>query len=71
MDPQLRIRDANDQTILYMRYEDTGVVTETGFENFTAFLPTTLEEIERTVRMKGVIQAFPPTDMPWKRAPGR
>jgi Xaa-Pro aminopeptidase len=68
VDPQLRMRDANGNTILYMRYEDVGVVTEAGFENFTAFMPTTLEEIERTVRMKGVIQDYPPnTTMPWKK----
>ncbi|MBI4472640.1 MAG: aminopeptidase P N-terminal domain-containing protein [Acidobacteria bacterium] len=60
IDPQLRMRDANGQTVLYMRYEDVGVVTETGFENFTAFMPTTLEEIERTVRLKGIIQDYPP-----------
>ena len=51
-----------------MRYEDVGVVTETGFENFTAFMPTTLDEIERTVRMKGMVQDYPPSAMPW-RAP--
>jgi len=60
VDPQLRIRDADGNTIVYMRYEDVGVVTETGFENFSAFMPTTLEEIERTVRMKGIVQDYPP-----------
>lgn len=68
VDPQLRIRDANGNQILYMRYEDVGVVTENGFENFTAFMPTTLDEIERTVRMKGMIQDYPPeSKMVWKR----
>jgi Xaa-Pro aminopeptidase len=67
VDPQLRMRDANGTTVLYMRYEDVGVVTETGFENFTAFMPTTLEEIERTVRMKGVVQDYPANSMPWRR----
>ena len=59
--------DANGNTILYMRNEDVGVVTETGFENFTAFMPSTLEEIEKTVQMKGVVQAYPANAMPWKR----
>lgn len=68
VDPQLRIRDANGNTILYMRYEDVGVVTETGFENFSEFMPTTLEEIERTVRMKGIVQDYPAKDMPWRKA---
>jgi Xaa-Pro aminopeptidase len=67
VDPQLRMRDASGNTILYMRYEDVGVVTETGFENFTAFMPSTLEEIERTVRMKGMVQDYPPKDMPWRK----
>ncbi|MEX2285232.1 MAG: aminopeptidase P N-terminal domain-containing protein [Gemmatimonadota bacterium] len=67
VDPQLRMRDANGNTVLYMRYEDVGVVTETGFENFTAFMPTTLDEIERTVRMKGVVQDYPANAMPWKK----
>jgi Xaa-Pro aminopeptidase len=71
IDPQLRIRDENGRTLLYIRYEDLGVVTETGFENFMDFMPTTLEEIEQTVRMKGVIQDYPPTDMPWRRTPSR
>jgi Xaa-Pro aminopeptidase len=71
VDPQLRIRDANGQTILYMRYEDLGVVTETGFENFTGFMPTTLEEIERTVRMKGIVQDYPAeTSLPWQTSRG-
>ena len=35
VDPQLWVPEEN----LYFRYEDTVVVTETGVENFTAFLP--------------------------------
>ena len=68
IDPQLRMRDAKGETVLYMRYEDVGVVTETGFENFTDFMPATLEDIERTVRLKGIIQDYPPNSMPWKRS---
>jgi len=67
IDPQLWIRDAAGQNLLYMRYEDVGVVTETGFENFMAFMPTTLDELERTVRLKGIVQDYPPNAMPWKR----
>jgi len=44
---------------LYIRYEDTVVVTETGVENFTAFLPMELDEIEAVVRGKGVVQTRP------------
>lgn len=67
VDPQLWIKDAGGQSLLYMRYEDVGVVTDTGFENFTAFMPTTLEELERTVKLKGIVQDYPPSAMPWKK----
>jgi Xaa-Pro aminopeptidase len=56
VDPQLWVREEN----LYLRYEDTGVVTETGFENFTDFLPMELDEMERLVLEKGVVQKVPP-----------
>ena len=46
VDPQLRVPEEN----LYLRYEDTVVVTETGVENFTDFLPSE----------KGVVQKTPP-----------
>jgi len=47
------------------------VVTETSFENVTAFMPTTLDEIERTVGLKGILQGYPPSAMPWKRSGGQ
>ncbi len=56
VDPQLWVREEN----LYLRYEDTVVVTEDGVENFTAFLPIELDDIEALVREKGVVQQFPP-----------
>jgi Xaa-Pro aminopeptidase len=71
IDPQLRMKDAGGEYVLYMRYEDVGVVTAAGFENFTAFMPTTLEELERTVKLKGIIQDYPPSAMPWKISGGR
>jgi Xaa-Pro aminopeptidase len=52
VDPQLRVPEEN----LYLRYEDTVVVTETGVENFTDFLPMELDAIEKVVREKGVVQ---------------
>lgn len=55
VDPQLRVPEEN----LYLRYEDTIVVTETGIENFTDFLPLELDDIEALVRQKGMVQAFP------------
>jgi Xaa-Pro aminopeptidase len=57
IDPQLRVPEEN----LYLRYEDTIVVTDTGFENFTDFLPRELDDMERLVLEKGVVQKVPPT----------
>ena len=55
IDPQLWVPEEK----LYFRYEDTVVVTETGVENFTSFLPTELDAIEAVVRQKGVLQSAP------------
>ena len=57
IDPQLWVPDEK----LYIRYEDTVVVTETGVENFTDFLASELDDIEALVRDKGVVQLVPPT----------
>ncbi len=56
VDPQLRVPEEN----LYIRYEDTVVVTPDGMENFTAFLPSKLEEIEKIVKEEGIVQKRPP-----------
>lgn len=56
IDPQLWVPEEN----LYMRYEDVIVITENGFENFTDFLPTELDEIEKLVGQGGMLQKFPP-----------
>jgi Xaa-Pro aminopeptidase len=50
---------------LYLRYEDTIVVTEDGNENFTEFLPSELDELEELVREKGMLQSFPEDLMNW------
>src|SRR5207247_9874113 len=55
VDPQLRVPEES----LYIRYEDTVVVTETGVENFTDFLPSELDAVEALVREKGVVQKLP------------
>lgn len=52
IDPQLRVPEEN----LYIRYEDTVVVTENGVENFTDFLPSELADLEKLVLEKGVVQ---------------
>ena len=60
IDPQLRV---NDET-LSIRYEDVVVVTETGCENFTDFLPSKLEDIEKLTGGGGLIQQVPPRWVP-------
>ena len=54
VDPQLRVREEN----LYIRYEDVVVVTETGVENFTEFLPRELKDIEKLVGKNGIVQKY-------------
>jgi len=56
IDPQLRVPEEN----LYIRYEDVIVVTENGLENFTAFLPSELNEMEKLVGAGGVVQKVAP-----------
>jgi Xaa-Pro aminopeptidase len=55
IDPQLWVPEEK----LYFRYEDTVVVTDTGVENFTAFLPTELDALEALAREKGLVQTLP------------
>ncbi|MGB2717680.1 MAG: aminopeptidase P family protein [Vicinamibacterales bacterium] len=55
IDPQLRVPEEN----LYLRFEDTVVVTPTGVENFTDFLPMELDAMEKLVVEKGVVQKVP------------
>ena len=56
IDPQLRVPEEK----VYLRYEDVVVITESGYENFTDFLPTELDPIEKLVGRGGMLQAFPP-----------
>jgi Xaa-Pro aminopeptidase len=56
IDPQLRVPEEN----LYLRFEDTVVVTDTGVENFTEFMPMELADMEKLVLEKGVVQKVPP-----------
>ena len=57
VDPQLWVPEEN----LYIRYEDTVVVTETGVENFTDFLPSELADLEKLTLEKGVVQKVGPS----------
>lgn len=55
IDPQLRVPEEH----IYLRYEDEIVITENGYENFTEFLPTELDDIEKVVGRGGIIQSYP------------
>jgi Xaa-Pro aminopeptidase len=57
IDPQLWVPEEH----LYIRYEDTIAITETGIENFTDFLPSELADIEALVGKGGLVQMVPPT----------
>ncbi|MBS1833151.1 MAG: aminopeptidase P N-terminal domain-containing protein [Acidobacteria bacterium] len=56
IDPQLRVPDEN----LYIRYEDVVAVTETGVENFTDWLVSELDDMEKVVKTGGgMVTKFP------------
>ena len=61
VDPQMWVPEEN----LYLRYEDTIVITEDGNENFTDFLPSELNQLESLVRQSGLLQFFPADTMQW------
>jgi Xaa-Pro aminopeptidase len=50
IDPQLWVPEET----LYIRYEDVIVITENGYENFTEFLPTELNDLEKLVGQGGI-----------------
>jgi Xaa-Pro aminopeptidase len=55
IDPQLRVPEENR----YLRCEDVIVITANGYENFTDFLPTELNDLERMVGQGGILQKVP------------
>jgi len=57
VDPQLRVPEEG----LYMRIEDTVVVTEDGVENLTRFSPSELDDIEKMIKENGIVQIKPYT----------
>ena len=59
IDPQMRVPEEN----IYLRYEDVIVITADGYENFTGFLPTELNDIEKQVGTGGIVQKVPPHDL--------
>jgi Xaa-Pro aminopeptidase len=60
IDPMIWIHEER----LYVRIEDVVVVTENGAENLSAFVPSTVAEIERTMAETGLIQFRPAVALP-------
>jgi len=60
IDPAIRVPSEN----LYLRYEDVVLVTEDGYENFTDFLPSELNDLENTVKQGGGIAQKLPSGIP-------
>ena len=56
VDPQMKI----EADRLYLRVEDTGVVTENGFEVLTKDAPLELDDIEAVMRGESILRHFPP-----------
>lgn len=63
IDPMIWIHEEK----LYIRIEEMAVVTADGAENLSAFVPSTIEDIERTMTEKGLIQFRPATSLPLKK----
>ena len=55
LDPQMRVPEER----LYIRVEDTVVVTETGIENLTVDAPLELEDVEALMQRSGMLDRFP------------
>lgn len=56
IDPQLWVSEES----LYIRYEDVIVITANGYENFTDFLPSELNELEKLVGQGGIALKLQP-----------
>lgn len=52
---------------LYIRIEDVALVTESGVENLSAFVPSSVEDVERTIKEKGLIEFHPAVELPLKK----
>ena len=49
---------------LYIRIEDMALVTEDGVENLSDFVPSSIDDVERTIKEKGLIEFRPETKSP-------
>jgi len=64
IDPMIWLREER----LYIRIEDVALVTATGVENMSGFVPSRLEDVERTIKEKGLIEIRPVTELSLKKA---
>ncbi|MEQ1765442.1 MAG: Xaa-Pro peptidase family protein, partial [Pyrinomonadaceae bacterium] len=60
IDPMIWVHEEK----LYVRIEDVVVVTVSGAENLSSFVPDTVDEIERLMTEKGVVQFRPASTLP-------
>ena len=52
---------------LYIRIEDVALVTAAGVENLSGFVPSRVEDVEATIKEKGLIEFRPATELPLKK----
>lgn len=63
IDPMIWIHEEK----LYIRIEDMALVTETGVENMSAFVPSRLEDVERTIKEQGLTEFRPAVELSLKK----
>ena len=51
---------------LYIRIEDVAVVTESGVENLSLFVPSSISDIEKIIKEKGITEFRPAKSLPLK-----
>ena len=52
---------------LYIRIEDVALVTEDGVENLSAFVPSQISDVEKTIKEKGLTEFRPAKSLPLKK----
>ncbi len=52
---------------LYIRIEDMALVTEDGVENMSAFVPSSIEDVEKTIKEEGLTEFRPATKLPFEK----
>jgi Xaa-Pro aminopeptidase len=62
IDPMIWIPEEH----LYIRIEDIALVAEDGVENMSAFVPSSIEDVERASRKKASLNSTP-TTLPFKK----